>query len=82
MITVVRAAAAIDPSVSVRVCVKEQHLKCLMHLHLLGPVVELFADQLNAFRVTERQEVNNLVDPPQKLVPPELSLKRTNQIER
>lgn len=43
-------------------------------LGLLGPVAELSADQLNEFRVTERQEVNDLVDPPQKLVPSEMSL--------
>lgn len=42
--------------------------------YLLGPEVELLAHQLDELRVTKRQEVNNLVDPSKKLVPPELTL--------
>ncbi len=59
-------------SVCVCVCVRER--VCFTCLHLLGPVVELFADQQNEFRVTERKKVNDLIDPPQKLVPSEMSL--------
>lgn len=58
------------------------YLQCytfqLPHTHtqyLFGPVVELLADKLNKLRVAERQEVNDLVNPSQKLVTSELGLK-------
>lgn len=48
--------------------------------HLFSPEGELFADQLQQFRVTERQEVYDFIDPSEKLVPPEMSLWRNQRI--
>lgn len=43
-------------------------------VYLFCPVVELLTDQLYEFGMAEGEEVNDFVNPSQKLVPPELSL--------
>ncbi len=50
--------------------------------YLLGPEAELLADQLEQLRVTKRQEVYNFIDPTEKLVPPEMSLRRNQRINK
>lgn len=40
----------------------------------LGPEVQLLVDKLDELRVAEGEEVDNLVDSSQKLIPPEVSL--------
>lgn len=40
----------------------------------LGPEVQFLVDKLDELRVAEGEEVDNLVDSSQKLIPPEVSL--------
>lgn len=40
----------------------------------LGPEVQFLVDQLDELRVAEGEEVDDLIDPSQKLVSPEVSL--------
>lgn len=48
--------------------------------YLLSPEVKLFTDQLQQLGVTERQEVYDFIDPTEKLVPPEMCLRRNQRI--
>lgn len=48
--------------------------------YLLGPEAELFTDKLQQLQVTEWQEVYNFIDPTEKLVPPEMSLRRIQSV--
>lgn len=49
--------------------------------YLLSPEAELLADQLEQLGVTEWQEVDNFIDPTEKLVSPEMSLSRNARIK-
>lgn len=44
------------------------------HSYSLGPEVQFLVDQLDELRVAEGQEVDDLIDSSQKLIPPEVSL--------
>lgn len=40
----------------------------------LGPEIQLLVDKLDELRVAEGEEVDDLIDPSQKLISPEVSL--------
>lgn len=43
--------------------------------YLFGPKIQLLVDELDELRVAEREKIDDLVDPPQELIPPEVSLR-------
>lgn len=47
--------------------------------YLFGPHVQLFGDQLGELGAAEREEIDDLVNPAQELVSPEVSLQDTRK---